>query len=222
MRLSLLLLCLAPSLAAQSARARLEGRVPAASIPLIDSLVQVAAGEGLPTELLVQKAIEGGAKHVAANRIVKAVELNVDQLRQAKALLVRAGDTPPVTPPEVSTVASALKRGLGAPVVERIVAALPNEPRGSALHAVADLHAHRFDQDSAADLILEAVREGVRGLRLLDVSSAAIQELQRGRTHPEALALVRRELPGVPAPVPPARAAMQRARRPATATVQKP
>lgn len=222
MRPALLLLCLAPSLAAQSVRVRLEGRVPAASITRIDSLVQVAAVEGLPTELLVQKAIEGGAKHVAASRIEQAVELNVDQLRQAKALLVRAGDTPPVTAPEVSTVASALKRGLHAAVVERIVAGLPDEPRGSALHAVADLQAHRFNQDSAADLVLQAVREGVRGLRLLDVSSAAIGELQRGHTHSEALALVSRELPGVPAPVSPARAAVQRARRPATTTAQKP
>src|SRR2546425_12485521 len=40
------------------------------------------------------------------------------------------------------------KRGLAPRVVERIVAALPQEPRGSALHAVADLAAHRFDARS--------------------------------------------------------------------------
>ena len=221
MRLSLLLLCLASSLVGQSVRARLEGRVPAATIPVIDSLVGVAAAEGLPTEPLIQKAIEGGAKHVSGDRIVKAVALNIEQLRQARALLVRAGDAPPATDAEVTAVASALKRGLAAPLVERIVAALPDQPRSSAFHALADLVAHRFNPDSAADLIVAAVGKGVRGLRLLDVSGAAIQELQRGRSRAEALAWVRAKLPNVPAAPTPARSAVQGARRP-TATAQKP
>ena len=214
-------IALAAPLAAQSVRARLEGRVPAASIPVIDSLVRVAAHENLPTDPLVQKAIEGGAKRVSGERIVKAVVLNLDQLRAAQALLQRAGDKPPATPAEVVTVVAARKRGLAESQVERVVATLPDEPRGSALHAIADLLAHHFDPDSATDLILEAVRKGLRGVRLLDVSSAAVQELQRGRTRAEALALVRQVLPNVPAPPPPARATVLHARRPA-ATAQQP
>ncbi len=213
--------CSAP-LAAQSVRGRLEGRVPPASIPVLDSLVQVAAHEHLPTEPLLQKAIEGGAKQVSGERIVKAVVLNLDQLRRGQALLRRAGDTPPVTPGEVVTVVWALKRGLPDSVVEQVVAALPGEPRSSALHAIADLVVHRIPADSAAGLILEAVRQGVRGPRLLDVSGAAVQELQRGRTHAEALAVVRRELPNVPPPPPPARATVLRARRPGGGAPQVP
>jgi hypothetical protein len=219
--LGLLLLAVLP-LSAQSVRARLEGRVPASSIVAIDSLVRVAAAENLPTEPLIQKAIEGGAKHVSGDRIVRAVELNLDQYRQAQALLVRAGDAPPVTPAEVAAVVSARKRGLGAPVVERIVAAVPDERRSSALHAVADLVGHRFDPDSATALILEAVRQGMHGLRLLDVSNAAILEIQRGRTRAEALAAIRRDLPNVAAAPAPARAAVQRARRPVAATGREP
>ena len=222
MRLPLVLLCLASPLAAQSLRSRLEGRVPAASIPVIDSLVQVAAREDLPTDALLQKAIEGGAKQVSGERIVKAVELNLEQLRQAQALLRRAGDAPPATPAEVITIVSARKRGLTDSVIARIVAALPDEPRGTALHAVADLVAHHFSGDSAADLILEAVRQGLRGVRLLDVSSAAIQETQRGHTRVEALARIRSELPHVPAPPPPPRTTVQHARRPVAATAQQP
>jgi len=217
MKAGLLFLWLAAPLAAQSARARLEGRVPAASIAAIDSLVQVAARESLPTEPLVQKAIEGGAKRVSGDRIIKAVQLNLDQLRAAKALLERAGDRAPVTHAEVLAVVAARKRGLADSIVERVVAALPDEPRGSALHAVADLVAHRFAGDSAADLILAAVHQGLRGVRLLDVSSAAIQETQRGRTRAEALALIARELPNVPPPPPPPRATVLHARRPAAA-----
>lgn len=223
MRLSLLLLCLASSLMGQgqTVRSRLEGRVPAASVAVLDSLIAMAGADGLPTEPLIQKAIEGGTKQVSAERIEKAVALDIAQLRRAQALLVRAGDAPPVTPVEVTAVAWALKRGLAPPMVEHVVAALPDQPRSSAFHAIADLVAHEFSADSAADLVLTAVKEGVHGLRLLDVSGAAIQELQRGRTHADALARVRADLPNVPATPPPARSAVESARRPA-APAQKP
>ena len=49
-------------LAGQSVRGRLEGRIPSAAIPAVDSLIQFALQEGLPTEPLIQKALEGGAK----------------------------------------------------------------------------------------------------------------------------------------------------------------
>jgi hypothetical protein len=222
MRVGALLLLAAAPLAAQSVRPRLEGRVPATAVPAVDSLVRAAAGEGLPTEPLIQKALEGGAKGVAAPRIVAAVQLNLSELRAARDLLVRAGDVPPVTAGEVATVAWALRRGLPEPVVERVVAALPHPPRAAALHAVADLVAHRFDSDSSADLIIAAMRQGVREERLLDVSTAAVHELQRGRTRPEALAAVRRQLPNVPPAPKPARGTVARARRPVPPPPQPP
>ena len=215
MKLWLGLALLAGPLAAQSARARLEGRVPGAAVPVLDSLVQRAVAEGLPTEPLIQKALEGGAKQVTASRIVAAVQLSLGQLRAARDLLIRAGDEPPVTPGEVTTVAWALRRGLPAPVVQRVVAALPRPPRASAMHAVADLAARQFDPDSAADLIIAAIGQGLVRERLLDVSAAAAHELQRGHTHAEALALVRQQLPNVPASPKPTRSAVARARRPA-------
>jgi len=222
MKLGLLLTLVTSPLAAQSVRSRLEARVPTGAVSTVDSLVQVAAREGLPTEPLVQKALEGGAKHVSAARIGAAAQEMLDQLREARALLVRAGDAPPATAAEVTTIYAALKRGLPAPVVERIVAAMPQEPRGSALHSVADLAAHRFDPDSSASLIIDAAHQGLRGERLLDVSTAVVHELQRGHSRAEALAVVRRELPNVPAPPKPARASVAGARRPEAASPPPP
>src|SRR5438309_11229014 len=88
--------CLALPLAAQSVRGRLEGRIPSAAIPAVDSLIQFAAQEGLPTEPLIQKELEGGAKHVAVSRIVAAVQLSLGVLGDARDLRVWAGDTEPV------------------------------------------------------------------------------------------------------------------------------
>ena len=90
---------LAVPLAAQSVRSRLEGRIPSEAIAAVDSLVQFASQEGLPTEPLIQKALEGGAKHVAGPRIVAAVQVTLGQLRGARDLLVRAGDQLPLLLP---------------------------------------------------------------------------------------------------------------------------
>ena len=213
MRLWLGLALLTGPLAAQSVRVRLEGRVPAAALATVDSLVQQARQEDLPTEPLVQKALEGGAKHVSAGRIVAAVQLRLVQMRDARTLLVRAGHGP-FTAAEVMAVSGTLKRGVPGPVVERLVVALPNESRGSALHAEADLVAHGFDPDSSAGLLVEATRRSLRGGRLLDVSAAVLHALQRGHTRPEALALVRLQLPNVPPAPKPPKASVAGARRP--------
>ena len=207
---------LAIPLAAQSVRGRLEGRIPSEAIPGVDSLIQFASQEGLPTEPLIQKALEGGAKHVTGPRIVSAVQVSLGQVRGARDLLVHAGDPPPVLPAEITTVAWALRRGLPAALVERVVAALVRPPRAAALHAVADLVAHRFDADSAAGLIIEAVHDGVPQERLLDVSTAVLQQVQRGHTRAEALAIVRRDLPNLPAVSKPTRGTVAGARRPAS------
>ncbi len=213
MRLWFGLALLTGPLAAQSVRVRLEGRVPAAAMAIVDSLVQQATQENLPTEPLVQKALEGGAKHVSVERIVAAVQLRLVQMRDARTLLVRAGHGP-LTAAEVMAVSGTLKRGVPGPVVERLVVALPNESRGSALHAEADLVAHGFDPDSSAGLLVEATRRSLRGGRLLDVSAAVLHELQRGHTRPEALALVRLQLPNVPPAPKPPKASVAGARRP--------
>jgi len=79
---------------------------------------------------------------------------------------------------------------------------------------VADLLAHKFDPDSSAQLILDAARLGVPHDRYLDVATAAIHDMQRGNTRPEALARVRAGLPNLPPPARPAPKAVSGARRP--------
>lgn len=85
-------------------------------------------------------------------------------------------------------------------MANRLAAALPGEPPGPALHAVADLVGHGFEEDSSVILIVNAAGTGLRGMRLLDVGAAAIVELQRGLSHTAALAAVRQQLPDVPPP----------------------
>jgi len=191
-------------LAAQSSgsASRLAGRVPAAALPAIDSIIATAVAESLPSEPLVQKALEGSAKGIPADRLVNGVRRGLLQLRDARILVTRAVPGQPVPEGHVAAVAAALARGLPPPIVARLLTVAPNEPPGPALHAAADLVAHRFNPDSAADLLVDAHNKGLRGVRLLDVAVAADHELQRGggRTPSDALARVRAMLPNVPAP----------------------
>jgi len=202
-KLSVVLVLVAGPLTAQSGSTRLAGRVPASVLPAIDSIIGTALAESLPTEPLVQKALEGSAKNIPPDRLVSGVRRGLLQLRQARIIVSRAvPQGQPVPEGHVAAVAAALARGLPGPIVERLLAMAPNEPPGPALHAAADLVAHRFDPDSAAELLLEAHNKGLRGVRLLDVAVAAHHELQRpgGRTPAEAMAHVRAMLPNVPVP----------------------
>lgn len=179
---------------------RLAGRVPPAALPAIDSIIATAVAESLPTEPLIQKALEGSAKNIPPDRLVSGVRRGLLQLRAAHVIVAEAVPGQPVPDGHVVAVAAALARGVPAPLAERLIADAPNEPPGPALHAAADLIAHHFDPDSAVDLLIEAHSKGLRGMRLLDVAVAADHELQRrgGRTPSEALAHVRAMLPNVP------------------------
>ncbi len=200
--LALVVGCPLIPLSAQDGSARLAGRVPAAALPAIDSIISTAVAESLPTEPLIQKALEGSAKKIPPDRLVNAVRRGLIQLRQARAVVSHALPGEPVPQGHVAAVAAGLARGLPTSIVERLITVAPDEPPGPALHAAADMIAHRFDPDSAAALLVDAHNKGLRGVRLLDVAVAADHELQRrgGRTHAEALASVRAMLPNVPVP----------------------
>jgi len=201
-RLLLTLVLAAAPLTAQSVHARLEGRIPAAALPGIDSLIEQAAAENLPTEPLVQKALEGGAKGIPVPRLVNGVRHGLVHLRTARAIVSRTAPGQNAPDGDVAAVAAALARGLDPQLVERLLigAPTPGEPPGPVLHAAADLVAHGFPADSTADLLRTAQQQGLHGARLLDVAVAASHELQRegGRTPAEALARVRAMIPNVP------------------------
>lgn len=181
---------------------KLAGRIPPEAVPAIDSLIAAAVAESLPTEPLVQKALEGSAKGIPADRLVNGVRRGLVQLREARVLVGRALPGQPQPEGHVAAVAAALARGLPPAIAERMLTMATDEPPAPALHAAADLVAHRFNPDSAADLLVAAHAMGLHGERLLDVAVAADQELQRGggRTPADALARVRAMLPNVPTP----------------------
>ena len=68
---ALLLAAVGRGLAAQAGvAARLDARVAPEVVIAVRALADTAAGRGLPVEPLIQKALEGGAKRVPADRII--------------------------------------------------------------------------------------------------------------------------------------------------------
>ncbi len=86
---------------------RLASRFPTSVAIRLDALVDSAAAEGLPTEPLILRALEGGAKGVAADRIQTALTRLHASLRRSRDVLGVAA-----TPGDLTTAAAALQTGL--------------------------------------------------------------------------------------------------------------
>jgi hypothetical protein len=111
---------------------RLAGRVPPEVAALVEELGSSAAARGLPIDPLIQKAIEGSAKRVPADRVAAAVRLVAAQLDTAATALGEgetafATDTIAITAGGFAIAAGLSGRDIavlarsGAPLAELIV-----------------------------------------------------------------------------------------------------
>ena len=109
-------------LVAQDVGARLDGRVQPEVRRAVQEIAADAAAHGLPTEPLVQKAIEGGAKRVPAERLIAAVRALAGRLAGAWDA-VRAGGLESPTADVVEGAADGLSAGLTAASLSELVRA---------------------------------------------------------------------------------------------------
>jgi len=140
------LLVAAPA-AAQQGDPRLE-RLDAATRPVVAALIDSARTASLPTEPLVQRALEGATKGAAGDVIVAAVRrLAVDLGRAREAL----GST--ASPAELGAGAAALRAGASQATLAELRHAR-REPLIVPLAVLADLVASGVPVDSAAAAVL--------------------------------------------------------------------
>jgi hypothetical protein len=171
-------------LAAQvSVRARLEGRVPGAVVAVVDSIVAAAAARDLPTEPLIQKALEGGAKGAAPERIIAAVQLVGTRLAAAGAAIDRVGVGR--TTAAVEAGAFALTAGLTGDDVSALARGAPDDPT-PALRAAAVLAALGVPAAETVALVAATVAAGGDVTALPQTVQAAIT---RGATPAQAARL---------------------------------
>lgn len=177
------LLCVAPTaLAAQEAvRAQLDARgLPADLVGDVVTITTEAVAQGVPTEPITNKAIEGWAKRVPPQRIRAALRQFYTRMVEAQ-LAVRASGVADPPGPLVASAAEAMGQGFTQAHVRALVEAAP-EPAvaGYGLSVATALHAQGMERGQAVDIVSGAWRRGQPVAEILDMPSLARTMQARG------------------------------------------
>lgn len=141
--------------AAAAQDARLTERLDAATAAGVEQVVDSARSAGLPTEPLVQKALEGGTLGASGERIVAAVAALHGQLGRARdALGGNASDA------ELTTAAGALRAGLPPAALRRLQSLREGRPLVVPIAVLTDLVAEGVPADQATRSVLDLARDG--------------------------------------------------------------
>jgi hypothetical protein len=173
-------------LATQDVAARLEGRVAADVARAVQGIAQDALARGLPVEPLIQKAIEGGAKGVPAERVIGAVRMLAARLDEARAALREAGITQP-SADALEGGADALNAGLNTRQVREIGrVSRPPYDAGLTLRVAATLTVLGVPPKQGLQ-VMEHIIQARRGPDvLLDLPNEVQVGMARGATAAEA------------------------------------
>ncbi len=137
------LAAMAPSVASAQ-EPRLVGRLPDAARAEVDAILDSARAGGLPTEPIVDRALEGGAKGAPGDLIVSAVRRLWGEIRTAREAF---GDA--ASPGELGAGASALRAGATRADLAQLRALRPEQPLTVAAAVLADLVAVGVPADTA-------------------------------------------------------------------------
>jgi hypothetical protein len=173
-------------LGAQDVAARLQSRVPASVIRAVQQIAADAKARGLPSEPLIQKALEGGAKGVPAERVIEAIRVLVARLETARAALRDAGITNP-SAEALEGGAYALNVGLTAQQVRDLgrMSRAPYEPTLT-LRVAATLTVLGVPAPKGVQLIRHMIQAGRAPAELLDLPGEVQLGVARGASPAQA------------------------------------
>jgi hypothetical protein len=135
--------------------ARLSDRLDAATAAQVQQVVDSARRSGLPSEPLVQKALEGSTLGASGDRIVTAVRTLHGQLRRAReALGGEASDA------ELTAAAGALRAGLEPGALRRLQSLRGGRPLVVPIAVLTDLVAEGMPPAEATRSVLDLARDG--------------------------------------------------------------
>jgi hypothetical protein len=141
------------ALAAQDRR--VADRLDPITAGAVQRLVDSARTEGLPTEPLVQKALEGSTLGAGGDRIRAAVSALFGQLSRARAALgTSASDA------EVTAAAGAIRAGVPADTLQRLRALRSGRSLVVPISVLADLVAEGAPPDQVYRSVFDLARDG--------------------------------------------------------------
>jgi hypothetical protein len=152
--LVLVLVVLCPS-AAGAQDPRLGARLDPPTAGRVAALVDSARAEQLPSEPLVQKALEGATMGAPGGRIVRAVETLRDNLRGARGALGSGA-----TESELVAGAASLRAGVPGASLRELRATRPDQPLAVPLAVLTDLIARGIPMSTAEASVMALARDG--------------------------------------------------------------
>ena len=152
--LSLALLLAIPG-AAAAQDSRLIERLDTATAASVQQVVDSARRAGLPTEPLVQKALEGGTLGASGDRIVAAVRALHGQLGRARDALGGSASEA-----ELTAAAGALRAGLPPGALRRLQSLRSGRPLVVPIAVLTDLVAEGVPAEQATRSVLDLARDG--------------------------------------------------------------
>ena len=166
--------------AAQGPDPRLE-RLDSVSRPIVTALVDSARAAALPTEPLVQRALEGATKRATSDRIVAAVRRLALDLGHARDAL-----GPTTSSPELTAAAAALRAG-APPATLTELRRVRQESLTVPLAVLTDLVASGVPVDSAAAAVLTLAAKA-RDADLVEFRRAVERDIALGAAPASATA----------------------------------
>ena len=159
----------------------LAGRVPPEIATLVHQLAADAAARGLPIEPLIQKAIEGGAKGVPADRGAIAVRVLLAQLDVAAAALRQAGSDRPDTD-AIAAGGFAINAGLSAQQVTAL-ASVSRAPYSTAvtLRIASTLAAMGVPAAETVELVTQTIASGGPATDVLGLPGQVMAGVSQGQ-----------------------------------------
>jgi hypothetical protein len=137
--------------------ARLAARLDKPTLLAVNAIVDSARISKLPTEPLVDKALEGAAKGSEGSNIVTAVHQLSVRMGSAKRVL-----GPTTTPDEINAATSAMDVGVSVRDLARLRAAAGKHRVTLPLAVLADLVGRNVPIATATNLVLQLARAGVK------------------------------------------------------------
>jgi hypothetical protein len=138
-------------------------------------VIESARVRGLPTEPLVDRALEGVMKRAPGARIRAAVSTLAQRLEVARSALA-----PSPTPADIAAGAGALSVGVPHETLRTIRSVQPDRPVAVPLGVLTELVARRVPVDRAATLVVQLLRHGATPTQLVALGEDVQRDIAAG------------------------------------------
>lgn len=150
-------------------------RFDSATAITLRGLLEDARELGLPTKSLINRALEGSARRMSGDKIIRVVRELAAALTEAKEVL-----GPGSTPDELEAAADALRAGYDRKAVASIRATRPPGTAVTALVVLTDLARRGVPANTARDAVTDLSKLPRSDEALLGLQSAVARNAQRG------------------------------------------